>query len=307
VYGDERSATSAVLYGVPQGTVLGPLLVVLYTAPLLHVIAQHGVDVHQYADDIQLYLSVPPPDAAVAFDRLGACLVDVEAWLKASRLRLKPSKTQVMWLGSAQLLAKVQLIEIPVLSSQVRVVETARNLGVVIDSQLSMSAQVSAVCRGCYYQLRQLRPLTKCMTKDAIKTLTHAFISSRLDYCNALYYGITDGLISRLQSVQNAAARLVTGLGRRDHVTPVLQQLHWLPIRRRVLFKLMTCVHRSLAGAAPAYLADECNLISDVGSCSLRSTDCQTCVVRRSRNHFGDRCFAVAGPSIWNRLPLHLK
>ena len=90
--------------------------------------------------------------------------------------------------------------------------------------------------------------------------LTHAFISSRLDYCNALYYGIIYGLTSRLQSVQNAAARLVTDLGRRDHVTPVLQQLHWLPIRRRVLFKLMTFVHRSLAGAAPAYLADECKL-----------------------------------------------
>ena len=225
VYGDERSATSVVLYGVPQGTVLGPLLFVLYTAQLFNVIAQHGVDVHQYADDIQLYLSVPPADAAVAVDRLGACLVDVEAWLKASRLRLNPSKTQVMWLGSAQQLAKVQLVEIPVLSSQVRVVDAARNLGVVIDSQLSMSAQVSAVCRNGYYQLRQLRPLTKCMTKDAIKTLTHAFISSRLDYCNALYYGITDGLMSRLQSVQNAAARLVMGLGQRDHVTPVLQQL----------------------------------------------------------------------------------
>ena len=111
-------------------------------------------------------------DAAVAVDRLGACLVDVEAWLKASRLRLNPSKTQVMWLGSAQQLAKVQLVEIPVLSSQIRVVDTAKNLGVVIDSQLSMSAQVSAVCRSGYYQLRQLRPLTKCMTKDAIKIPT---------------------------------------------------------------------------------------------------------------------------------------
>jgi len=87
-----------------------------------------------------------------------------------------------MWLGSAQQLAKVQLDDVPVLSSQLRVVDTARNLYI----QLSMSANVAAVCRGVYYQLRQLRPLKRCMTNEAIKTLTHAFISSRLDYCNVL-------------------------------------------------------------------------------------------------------------------------
>jgi len=100
----------------------------------------------------------------------------------------------------------------PVLSSQLRVVDTARNLGVVVDSQLSVSAHIAAVCRGLYYQLRQLRSLKRCVTDEAIKTLTHAFISSRLDYCNIVYCGIAEGLLSRLQSVQNAVARLVTGL-----------------------------------------------------------------------------------------------
>jgi len=74
-----------------------------------------------------------------------------------------------------------------------------------------MSAHVAAVCRGGYYQLRQLRPLKRCLTDEAFKTLTHAFISSRLDYCNVLFCGIAEGLFSRLQSVQNAAAHLVTG------------------------------------------------------------------------------------------------
>ena len=134
-----------------------------------------------------------------------------------------------MWLGSAQQLAKVQLDEVPVLSSQVRVVNAARNLGVIVDSQLSTSAHVAVVCRGDYYQLRQLRPLMRCMTDEAIKTLTHAFIGSRLDYCNVLYCGIAEGIFSRLQSVQNAAARLVTSLGRREHITLVLWQLHLLP------------------------------------------------------------------------------
>ena len=101
-----------------------------------------------------------------------------------------------MWLGSAQQLTKVHLDEVPVLTSQVSVVDTAGNLGVVVDSQLSMSAHIAAPGRGGYYQLRQLRPLKRCMTDDAIKTLTHAFISSRLHYCNVLYYGVTEGLLS---------------------------------------------------------------------------------------------------------------
>jgi len=166
---------------------------------------------------------------------------------------------------------------------------------------------LSAVCRGGYYQLRQLRPLKRCMTDEAIKTLTHAFIGSRLDYCNGLYCGITEELLSRLQSVQNAAARLVTGSRRREHISPVLRQLHWLPVRQRVEFKLATLVHRSLAGTAPAYLSDECQLISSVGRRSLRSTDTRTCITRRSHNNFGDRCFATAGPSLWNSLPTLLR
>jgi hypothetical protein len=116
------------------------------------------------------------------------------------------------------------------------------------------------------------------MTDDAIKTLTHAFIGSRLDYCNVLNYGVAEGLLNRLQSVQNAAARLVTGMGRREHITPVLRQLHWLPVRQRVMFKLATLVHRSLAGTAPAYLSDECRLTTAVGVRSLRSADSRIAV-----------------------------
>ena len=140
------------------------------------------------------------------------------------------------------------------------------------------------------------------MSEDTIKALTHAFITSRLDYCNSLYYGLSDGLMGRLQSVQNATTRLVMGVDRREHISPVLRQLQWLPVRRRVQSKLAILVYRSLTRTAPAYLSEECQLTTNVSS-----SDCHTCTVRRSHSNSGDRCFAVAGPNTWDKLPLELR
>ena len=166
---------------------------------------------------------------------------------------------------------------------------------------------VTAVCQSDYYQLRQLRPVARCSSEDAAKTMIQAFVISRLDYCNALCYGITDELTRCLQSVQNAAARLVTDTKRCDHISPVLRQLHCLPVRQRVLIKIATLVHRSLSGNALGYLADDCQLVADARVRQLRSTDTRTLVVSRTRSSFGDRTFAAAGPQVWNSLPPNLR
>ena len=135
---------------------------------------------------------------------------------------------------------------------------------------------------------------------NATKTFVQAFISCRLDYCNSLLYGISDVLLRRLQSVQNADARLVTGASRCDHIPPVLRQLHWLPVCQRVVFKIAGLVHQSLVGAAPAYLADDCRLLSDAGRRPLRSNsnDTRKLLVPRTHNKLGDRSFSAAGPRL---------
>jgi len=306
-YNGELSSIQHVLFGVPQGSALGPLLYVLYTAELFHVVARHGLRLHMYADDCQVYLSSPASDAATAVDRLSACVADVNDWMTASRLRLNPSKTQVMWLGSSQQLDKINIRDVPLLSASVTVVNTARDLGVILDSQLSLDAHVASVCRSSYYQLKQLRPVARSLSVEAAKTLVQAFVSSRLDYCNAILHGLPEKLMRRLQSVQNAAARMITSARRRDHITPILRQLHWLPVRQRVDFKIAVLVFQCLTGHAPAYLADDCQLTADASARRLRSADTAKCVVRRTYNNFGDRCFAAAGPRLWNTLPLNLR
>ena len=125
---------------------------------------------------------------------------------------------------------------------------------------------IAALCRSGYYQLRQLRPLTRSLSAAATETLFRAFIVNRLDYCNSLLYGVADGLMRRLQSVQNAAVRLVTGARRCDHITPILRQLHSLPVRQRVAVLVFHC----LIGQSPSYLADDCQPVSDVRFIDVR-------------------------------------
>jgi len=204
---------------------------------------------------------------------------------------------------------QVHCHDVLVLGTRVAISDTARDLGVVIDRELSLAAHITAVCRSGYNQLRQLRPVVRSLSVNATNMLAQAFISCRLDYCNSLLFGISDRLLRRLQSVQNAAARLVKGTRRCDHITPVLWQLHWLPVRQRAVFKIAGLMHQSLVGLAKAYLADDCRLLSDVGRRPLRSNsnDMRKLLVTRTHNKLGDRSFSAAGPRLWNDLPPGLR
>jgi len=151
------------------------------------------------------------------------------------------------------------------------------------------------------------------LTSEAAMTLVHSFVSTRLDYCNSVLYGIADNQLQRLQSVQNAAARLVTGTRRSEHITPVLQSLHWLPVRQRIVYKLATLVHKCLTGRAPAYLAEYCchheirrgatdgegrfHFVTPVGTRrpGMRSAGTSMLDVPRTRTALCARSFAVAG------------
>jgi len=132
------------------------------------------------------------------------------------------------------------------------------------------------------------------MSPDVMSMLVQAFISCRLDYCNSLFYGISEGLMTQLQSVQNAATCLVSGARRYDHISPVLHQLHCLPVWKRVDFEISTLVYHSLSGTAPSYLATDCRLICGEARRRLRSANSRTCVISWTYSQFVDICFAAA-------------
>jgi len=147
-----------------------------------------------------------------------------------------------------------------------------------------MTTHVSSVCRAGFFHLRQLRSVRRSLTTEATRTLVQAFISCRLDYCNSVLAGVPDVYLQRLQSLQNAAARLVSGARRHDHITPVLVSLHWLPVCQRISYNTAVLVWKCLHDADPRYLADLCMPAHSVrGRKQLRSTASGTLLVPRAR------------------------
>lgn len=286
-----------------------PLLFLLYTAELFDLVADCGLTAHSYADDTQVYVGTTAVDSEGAVRRFTDCVERINGWMSSNRLKLNAEKTQVIWIGTRQQLAKVDIDQLHLLSADVTFSTTVSDLGVVIDRQLGMADQVAALCRSCFFQLRQLRTVRCSLTADAVATLVHAFISSRLDYCNSLLVGIGEGLLQRIQRVQNAAARLVTGTRKYEHITPVLRALHWLPVRQRIVFKIAMLVYKCLHNLAPSYLADELLPLESVpGREQLRSASNRELFVPRTKTKlFGPRAFAVCGPTVWNDLPSELR
>jgi hypothetical protein len=171
-----------------------------------------------------------------------------------------------------------------------------------------MSSHIAATCRSCFFQMRQLRSVRRSLTTEAMHALVQAFIHCRLDYCNALLSGVADSQLQRLQSVQNAAARVVSGTRRYDHISPVLEALHWLPVRQRIIFKTAVMVWKCLHDEAPVYLAELCVPAASLsGRRNLRSASTGILCVPSASLSMGQRSFAFNGPSTWNKLPAALR
>ena len=181
-----------------------------------------------------------------------------------------------------------------------------KNLGVFYDPVMSMETHVNHVCKIAYMHIRNIGHIRRYLSEDATKSLVHAIVMSRMDYGNALLFGLPDYLTYRLQKVQNLCARIITFTPRRCHISPVLQSLHWLPIKRWLEYKVLLHTYKGLNGLAPGYLADMLEPYRPTRT--LRSHDQQLLIVPKARTvTYGTRTFRSCSSRLWNTLPATLK
>ena len=312
---DELSSERNLLYGVPQGSVLGPVLFTLYTAPLSKIISTFSsLSHHLYADDTQIYLDLTPNTISSSIEQLQECLSAVQSWMAKNKLKLNPDKTEFIVLGTEKQQTKLaNHFPINIMGNMVSPCSKVKNLGVIFDSTLSMSKHVSLVRSSCFYHIRDFSRIRRILSKSVAVTLANALVGSRLDYCNSLMYGITQKQSRRLQAIQNTLSRIISYLPRRASTSNARKLLHWLPVEFRVKFKLLVITYKALNTHQPPYLAGclneySCNRYTRRSNPDNKFLNIPVFIhkTHKSKSHF-DCSFEIAAPSLWNSLPLHVR
>lgn len=295
--------------GVPQGSVLGPILFTIYSLPLGDIARKHGIPFQIYADDEQLYIVFKPKKVDSIMEckmKMETCIVDICSWYVENMLKCNETKTEFIILSS-RWSPDVDFPPMRIGTADIAPTTSVRNLGVIFDSGMSLHDHVAKVVQCCFIELRKLAMIRKHLNKEAAQTVVHAYVTSRLDYCNSLLYGLPQYEIQKLQYVQNSAARLITGLRKYDHITQTLHSLHWLPVHKRIIFKMLLITYKALNGLAPAYITELLNRLDHVSG--LRSMDDALLlkVPLAKKVNYGERAYARAAPLLWNELPLAIR
>ena len=305
VNGADFSTPSGLIYGVPQGSVLGPSLFILYIVPQCEIISRFFIDFHFYADDNQLIFPINQSNEQNAILNAESCLAAIKDWMVFNKLKLNDTKTEILRCSrNANIVTNCDVVNVSGCRISIGT-GPVRNLGVMFDDRLSMNEHVTKTIQTCNYHIRRIGRIRNLLDTDTTKTIVTSFILSILDYCNSLLAGCSSGLIDRLQMLQNKAARLVSLSRKREHITPVLEDLHWLPMKYRITFKINLITFNCLNNLAPSYLQE---LVEPYKPCrDLRSSNANLLKVPNFKLKFSEKAFSILAPKLWNSLSIETR
>ena len=247
-----------------------------------------------------------PADRDAVISRVNKCLQDIITWSARNKLTLNDSKTEVIHFSSKFLPKQCPDVSIHIGGKDIASAPAVRNLGAMLDQHLTMKAHVRKTCQSAMIAIRKIGQIRDHLDQRTTEMLIHAFVTSRLDTCNALLCGLPESEVNKVQRVQNIAARIVVKARKHEHITPILSRLHWLPIHQRIRFKILLLVYKIVNSAAPSYLSDI--IMEYVPARNLRSKDSQLLIIPRSNTkYYGQRSFSTLAPKLWNSLPSHIR
>ena len=300
--GDEYSSEVELDFGVTQGSILGPKLFNIYAKPFPEKLKVVKVSVEGYADDHQLLKGFNLIfQVEVLVEGIQETFDVIENWMRENFLKLNSDKTQIMIVAPEAILKDIKINGTFINGKCIRFVNSAKNLGVYFDSTLSMDVQVQKVVSSCFSTIRLLSRIKHFLITEQLQLLVCSLVLSVIDYCNILYYGMSNENLKKLQSVQNSAARLACKVNIYDRVPSeeLFRRLHWLKVRERIAYKVLVVVHKCVYGNAPSDVKD---LVRFSQSNRTKKLEVRPCL-----GEMGNRAFSVCGPRLWNCLPTELR
>ena len=304
---DLNSEEVVVQCGIPQGSVLGPILFTLYIFTLSTIFQISNQNFHLFADDQQLYKDFIPKHIDFEVNQTETCIYNVKEWMDENWLKFNGPKTEFLIAGNPSVMSQLDKPKLNIDGVDIVPKDQVRNLGVMFDESLSLSNHVSMLCQKMFFEIRNISFNRKYMPNDVVSQLMVSLVLSKMDYCNSLFTGLPQNLLNKLQRVQNCAAKVCLGKLKYDHVTPLLKELHWLPVKHRIDYKIATLCHKHFLGTLPSYLS--CLLHQPTQIRTLRSSSDKTILFKPMKvlKTYGERSFEFYAPLIWNSLPKELR
>ena len=300
--GNHFSDEILVEFGVPQGSVLGPVLFNIYIHSLYKTVENQGFAIKGYADDHQVYMSFTPEfQYNVLSNQLKNIINNVYLWMSRFYLKLNPDKSQIIVFCSREIKEKILINGVFMNNNCIRFVENVKNLGFYLDSDMSLNKQVTEVVKSCFLSIKNISSIKHFLTYEQKRILISSLVLTKIDYCNCMYIGTNSFNLRRLQSVLNSAARLVFGCQRYESVSLLHEKLHWLPIKSRIIFKLCLYVNKCLYHDAPIEIM---SLLVPSDNFTRTAKLKHTIVPETA---LGSRAFSFCAPKVWNSLPLSLR